>query len=478
MKPSEIPGASSLGVRDRSGLAPATAPSMGQGPLIDCRSATAFQGSVIVVRRLLNRLSHGRVSFRLQTPSVMRIKMLSMVLSCSFAIHGDASPTHVDYWWGDMGGYQPDAAPVDQKQIDSAICALSATDLKAVGYGQRATAAERSKAPRKIVVPLYKAAIQHAVMPEIKAQNLNNLGHYYLSLGDLGGYNQSMFALNGLHHGLNPVYASRPEMQLRADRIEQERDLYRATVFVLLAIALGWWITRRFRNVRRGMLFQRLLKLTAMESDHSLSNRMYCIKRAVVVDGDLSRTESLLNLESIYERALATITRNALVSLAADADVRGHYVNLQKGCMRSSWRYEEVIEGIAPKHIAVPPCLLQPMIENALWHGINQMPDGGLVKTSIRSKGRSLVLTVEDNGGGSLGNQDGADSEALGARGLGHLITRGRLDVLEQLFPNQVEFRYEQLAPGTRVTLVIPMIPIDEAIALTGGQMYESGEQG
>ncbi len=72
---------------------------------------------------------------------------------------------------------------------------------------------------------------------------------------------------------------------------------------------------------------------------------------------------------------------------------------------------------------AVPRFLLQPLVENALRHGIAQRADAGLVKVSARREGNELVLTVRDDGAGLSSMPDTGS-------GVGLSNTRARLAAL------------------------------------------------
>lgn len=69
---------------------------------------------------------------------------------------------------------------------------------------------------------------------------------------------------------------------------------------------------------------------------------------------------------------------------------------------------------------AIPRFLLQPLVENALRHGIARRADAGLVQVSAHREGNELVLTVRDDGPGLLSTAD------VGA-GVGLSNTRARL---------------------------------------------------
>jgi LytS/YehU family sensor histidine kinase len=87
----------------------------------------------------------------------------------------------------------------------------------------------------------------------------------------------------------------------------------------------------------------------------------------------------------------------------------------------------QVGESIDPDDTLVPTMILQPFVENAIWHGLSRKAGPGKVQIRFEKAGEMLVCSVEDNGGGrpsaALQKADGHESKALG-------ITERRLQLL------------------------------------------------
>lgn len=99
--------------------------------------------------------------------------------------------------------------------------------------------------------------------------------------------------------------------------------------------------------------------------------------------------------------------------------------------------------------LAIPPMLLQPVVENAIKHGLEPSIAGGRVDVSARRDGSTLVLTVADTGLGVSPTRS-ADSSGLGLANL-----RARLSTL---FGEAAVLRIADNAPtGTRVTITLPI---------------------
>ncbi|MNC85917.1 Sensor histidine kinase YpdA [compost metagenome] len=97
----------------------------------------------------------------------------------------------------------------------------------------------------------------------------------------------------------------------------------------------------------------------------------------------------------------------------------------------------------------MPSLLLQPLVENAVRHGIAPKVGGGRLEISARRDGERLRLVVRDNGAG-LGN----DTLQAFNEGVGLSNTRSRL---EHLYGEQHRFEFQRPPDGgLAVTVVIP----------------------
>lgn len=100
--------------------------------------------------------------------------------------------------------------------------------------------------------------------------------------------------------------------------------------------------------------------------------------------------------------------------------------------------------------LPLPPMLLQPVVENAIKHGLEPKIDGGLVTVGARRDGDALILDVTDNG---LGFR--TTSAQGGGLGLANLRER-----LANLYEGRARLEITDRQPGTRVTISLPTGPI------------------
>jgi two-component system LytT family sensor kinase len=105
--------------------------------------------------------------------------------------------------------------------------------------------------------------------------------------------------------------------------------------------------------------------------------------------------------------------------------------------------------------VIVPNLILQPIVENAIRHGIARQTIGGRITVRACKKGDRFIVQIEDNGPGLRTNPNGTNS------GIGLSNTRARL---EQFYPNDHRFEIANLPNrGVVVTLEIPAVEAAES---------------
>lgn len=183
---------------------------------------------------------------------------------------------------------------------------------------------------------------------------------------------------------------------------------------------------------------------------HFLSNALQCISG--LLREDVEAAEEMLARLGHFLRLTLEHSDESEVTLRKELEYVGCYLEIQQARFRDRLKVERDIE---PETLAalVPSLILQPIVENAIKHGIASRVRGGSVRIRAGRRGGRLRLEVEDDGPGIRGD---ADARAGDEQGLGLRNTRARLG---HLYGDSQRLRLSG-APGggLRVTLEIPCV--------------------
>jgi len=145
-----------------------------------------------------------------------------------------------------------------------------------------------------------------------------------------------------------------------------------------------------------------------------------------------------------YLRASLAASRSTQGTVAQEAKLLRDYLALIK--IRMGDRLQYAIE-VDPSLEAAPlaPMLLQPVVENAIKHGLEPKIEGGHLRVSLQRRGPRMLATIED---------DGMGFRPKAGAGVGLSNLRERLAVL---YDGDAHVRIEERAPGTAVLIEIPL---------------------
>jgi two-component system LytT family sensor kinase len=164
----------------------------------------------------------------------------------------------------------------------------------------------------------------------------------------------------------------------------------------LYTAAFALWHLDERRRVERALVEARLATLRAQLQPHFLFNTLNALAELVHRDPPLAET-LLLRLSALLRRALDD-SDAATLPLGEELGFLDDYLAIQQALLGERLHIERRIDRDV-LHWPVPPLLLQPLVENALRHGIAPRRAGGTLRLSAQCEGERLKLRVENDAG-------------------------------------------------------------------------------
>jgi len=202
-------------------------------------------------------------------------------------------------------------------------------------------------------------------------------------------------------------------------------------------------------RVEKRLIESRLNALRLQLEPHFLFNALNAISSEVVSNPELVQ-EMIENLGALLRRSI-DCHGSTEITLAQELALLDHYLAIQK--LRFGDRIDIRIDAEpATLSTLVPSLLLQPLVENAIRHGIERRMSGGMIAISARASGDRLQIDVQDDGVGLPPNWRMEMSTGLGVR-----VTRERLETLYPEIGEQHFIIAPRRGGGTRVAIQIPL---------------------
>ncbi len=217
-------------------------------------------------------------------------------------------------------------------------------------------------------------------------------------------------------------------------------------------------------NFKRQLSELEMKALRAQINPHFLFNCMNSINR-MILNGETENASLYLTKFSKLVRLILENAERTNVSLENELNLLESYIQLEELRFKGKIGYKiSVDESLEKENTFLPSMVLQPFVENAIWHGLmhKQADEKGIINIDIREENDRLLCTIEDNGVGRERAQQLREKSVLKNKSMGMKITEERLRLLSQE-------RLEQLihvtdlkdaldhALGTRVEINIPL---------------------
>lgn len=244
-------------------------------------------------------------------------------------------------------------------------------------------------------------------------------------------------------------------------RLAAQRNLLVTALALTVLFAIGlYWINlkRRKTQLHRKLAEMRMAALRAQMNPHFIFNALGSVQLLI--------NTSAIHEANLYLSKFAQLLRNTLdrsgsqdSTLQDEIEALRLYIDLE--ALRFKFRYVvEVEDAIDAEALHFPTLLLQPIVENAVRHGLSPKPQEGLLSLLFFLEGKELCCVVEDNGVGRSGSKR-RSHHAGDRKSYGIQITQERLSLLH---PSRADrFKIIDVADvdgkpsGTRVEIRIPI---------------------
>jgi sensor histidine kinase YesM len=217
------------------------------------------------------------------------------------------------------------------------------------------------------------------------------------------------------------------------------------------------------QELNRQMTTLRMRALRSQMNPHFLFNSLNAIQECIITN----QTDSAVMYLAKFSRLVRLILENSdqqNIPLSREIETLKLYLDVESLRFTHSFKYEiQVQTNIDPVLLNIPPMLVQPYAENAIWHGLLNKKGERILKIIFENDEDSLFVSIEDNG---IGRKKSAAFESpmkKSKTSMGMKLTSERLGVLNEIKPDQAFVEIEDLidshgkATGTCVKLTLPI---------------------
>ncbi|RYC50466.1 histidine kinase [Flagellimonas olearia] len=248
------------------------------------------------------------------------------------------------------------------------------------------------------------------------------------------------------------------EQQLYEETSKRQKWIIYSLAFGILLMALTAFLY--YRSNRQQKLANNLLALKSLRTQmnpHFIFNALNSVNNYIAKSDERSANRFLSEF-SVLMRSVLENSEEDFIPLSKELELLELYVKLEHSRFMDKFDYEiEVDKKVDVEAFQIPPMLLQPYIENAIWHGLRYKEDKGFLKIAVQQLGNDLLeITIVDNG---IGRKKSAELKTNNqkkqkSKGMGNI--KKRIHILNDMYKNKVDVSITDLnedQTGTKVSL-------------------------
>jgi hypothetical protein len=291
----------------------------------------------------------------------------------------------------------------------------------------------------------------------------NRIANLDLNNNDVEGF-QSILQLEVLRKdkeiSMNAINHLMEEDKLKEDALSNHRITIGLLLFLLVIGTIGGIYILRVSKQRRIANQQLALRsLRSQMNPHFIFNALNSVNSFISENDERSANKFL----SEFSRLMRSVMENSehdFISLTKELEIVRIYMQLEHFRFKDKFNYTiEVDSNIDEDAFQLPPMLIQPYIENAIWHGLRYKEEIGNLSLSFKLNADKLIITLIDDGIGRTKSAEIKTSNQLKNKSTALKNINERITIFNELHHIKIEVSITDVeidGSGTRVELSIP----------------------
>lgn len=253
------------------------------------------------------------------------------------------------------------------------------------------------------------------------------------------------------------------EQQLKDEAVSNRNVIIYAMLGLILVLSIiGYYMVKTVQQKRKANLMLELKSLRTQMNPHFIFNALNSVNSFIAQKDELTANRFLSSFSALTRSILQNAEAD-FITLDEEINLLQNYLKLEHGRFGDKFEYSFVVDpSLETTHIKIPPMLVQPFIENAIWHGLRYLDHQGKLDVAVKSEGGQVIMLVNDNGIGRERSQQQKTKNQRSYRSTGIRNISKRIGIINQVYKQDIKIDIEDLHagagyPGTSVKITIAL---------------------
>jgi two-component system, LytTR family, sensor kinase len=253
------------------------------------------------------------------------------------------------------------------------------------------------------------------------------------------------------------------EQTAKEERLGRQRVFIYSLIVIIVLIALASYLV--YQNAQKRRIANQLLALKSLRSQmnpHFIFNALNSVNNFISKNDERSANKYLADFSKLMRMVMEN-SEHDFVPLSQEINILKLYLGLEHFRFPEKFDYDFVVdEAIDTDAFEVPPMLIQPYIENAVWHGLRYKTEKGWLEVKfVHNSDQSLSVIITDNGIGRTKSAELKTANQKANHSTGLKTTVSRIRLINELYQKSIRIDIRDLLPeqedtGTEVVLHLP----------------------
>ena len=225
------------------------------------------------------------------------------------------------------------------------------------------------------------------------------------------------------------------------DELIRKKNLFNYSLIGALIILIGL-IFFIFRTLKKVQIKNKKIALQSLRREmnpHFIFNSLNSVNHFIATNNELEANQYLTKFSKLMRGVMENSTDD-FIPFQQELDLLQNYLALEKTRFTDKFDYEiEVDESLNTQSLKVPGMLVQPFLENAVWHGLRYRTTKGFLQLKFEKSSENLKITIEDNGIGIEESKKQKTEHQKTRKGRGMKNTLERIALLNDLYKQNIE---------------------------------------
>lgn len=349
-----------------------------------------------------------------------------------------------------------------QQQTDKIDLFIQSNDLDETANTYKLLAEQylKQKNPLKALDYFNKYAVLQDSIKHVRKRELDEA----LSISNSLGKNQQRIDLLEKERQLSErsLEVLKKDQDLKEKQLDYKNIIIGVLIFFMLFMLMsGYFVIRSSGEKRKVNQLLALKSLRGQMNPHFIFNALNSVNHYISQNDERKANRYLSDFSKLM-RMVMDSSKHSLVPLNEELDMLRLYLQLEHTRFSDKFEYKIGInENVTDADYELPPMLIQPYLENAIWHGLRYLDHKGQLNLTIAEKDQELVVTITDNGIGRDKSKELKTHNQKKQASIGMQNIENRIVIMNDLFKTDIRVEVTDAYPGetncgTKINLFIP----------------------